>query len=186
MQGVNQTLTAQGIMDIMDFDYIPFGNAYYEISECSNRPGFECWEQTCGYNATSPPSDCFTGTIVCQHGDTECFGNLAEVCVKNVTNNNPQKYMPFVYCFEALNGVSKSSLDLCGSSLGLSLNTINTCMNGPVGKHLLSAAAKQTADVVNRTFVPYLTVNGQVLLQTYKLLPTVCAAWTGLKPPCCK
>eukprot|EP01064_Diplonema_japonicum_P022286 TRINITY_DN319_c1_g2_i1.p2 TRINITY_DN319_c1_g2~~TRINITY_DN319_c1_g2_i1.p2 ORF type:complete len:171 (+),score=71.92 TRINITY_DN319_c1_g2_i1:223-735(+) len=170
----------------MDFDFIPFGNAYYQIKECEGRQGFECWEKACGYAATSPPSDCFTGTIVCQHGDTECFGNLAEVCVKNVTNNNPQKYMPFVYCFEADGDAGKVMLAKCAGVFGFNLNTINTCMTGPVGKHLIGVAGKQTADVSGRNFVPYIAVNGKLLQNTNDLLKTVCDEWTGTKPPGCK
>eukprot|EP01061_Rhynchopus_euleeides_P042409 TRINITY_DN73_c0_g1_i5.p1 TRINITY_DN73_c0_g1~~TRINITY_DN73_c0_g1_i5.p1 ORF type:complete len:159 (+),score=63.02 TRINITY_DN73_c0_g1_i5:254-730(+) len=53
----------------MDFDFVPYGNAYNE-----------------------------SGTIKCQHGATECRVNMAEACVKNMTGNAPLQYMPFVQC----------------------------------------------------------------------------------------
>eukprot|EP01059_Diplonema_ambulator_P019936 TRINITY_DN3361_c1_g1_i1.p2 TRINITY_DN3361_c1_g1~~TRINITY_DN3361_c1_g1_i1.p2 ORF type:complete len:173 (+),score=68.97 TRINITY_DN3361_c1_g1_i1:206-724(+) len=169
----------------MNFEMIPFGNAYFEIDECKGRQGFSCWEGQCGYAASSPPADCFTGTVVCQHGDTECFGNMAEVCVKNMTNNDPQKYMPFVYCFEAGGNAGPSTLSTCASIFGFNQPAINACMNGPTGKTLIGIAGKQTADVQGRNYVPYIVVNGKVLQDTDTLLQTVCNDWTGAKPAGC-
>eukprot|EP01059_Diplonema_ambulator_P031172 TRINITY_DN565_c0_g1_i1.p1 TRINITY_DN565_c0_g1~~TRINITY_DN565_c0_g1_i1.p1 ORF type:complete len:175 (+),score=73.22 TRINITY_DN565_c0_g1_i1:2226-2750(+) len=173
-------------MGIMNFTYYPFGNAYVKISECSLDPGFSCWENKCGYTASNPPSDCYTGEVVCQHGNGECYGNLVETCVKNMTNNDASKYMPFVYCFEANGDASEKLMEECAPLFGLNVPAINACVNGQAGKTLTAADAKATAMVPNRNYVPYIVVNGKVLQETSLLLYTVCHDWQGTKPPGCK
>lgn len=169
----------------MDFAYYPFGNAYVKISECKLDPGFQCWENHCGYQASSPPSDCYTGDVVCQHGSGECYGNLVETCVKNMTNNDASKYMPFVYCFESAGDAGEKLLEKCAPIFGLNAAAIDTCAKGPQGKALNAIDAKVTAMVPNRNYVPYITVNGKVLQETDLLLYTVCKDWQGTKPPGC-
>eukprot|EP01064_Diplonema_japonicum_P010030 TRINITY_DN173_c1_g1_i2.p2 TRINITY_DN173_c1_g1~~TRINITY_DN173_c1_g1_i2.p2 ORF type:complete len:172 (+),score=53.59 TRINITY_DN173_c1_g1_i2:229-744(+) len=169
----------------MDFTYYPFGNAYVKVAECNGNQGFQCWNEKCGAGVTNPPSDCYTGDIVCQHGNGECYGNLVETCVKNATKEDASKYMPFVYCFEAAGDASPSLLNKCAPMFGLNPQVISSCAAGPSGKALMAKDAKATAMVQGRDYVPYITVNGKVLQETSLLLYTICHDYKGTKPPGC-
>ncbi len=99
--GVNKTLEAAGVLDIIDYHYYPFGNAYYNVSSCGTA-GYNktysmfCWLNRCG--VASPPSDCFTGTVLCQHGSGECTGNIIESCANSLFSTIVAAQ--FNYCFE--------------------------------------------------------------------------------------
>eukprot|EP01059_Diplonema_ambulator_P033838 TRINITY_DN726_c0_g1_i1.p1 TRINITY_DN726_c0_g1~~TRINITY_DN726_c0_g1_i1.p1 ORF type:complete len:177 (+),score=37.04 TRINITY_DN726_c0_g1_i1:230-760(+) len=173
----------------MDFEYVPWGNAYFVTSECGGQKGQydvnvrECWDSKCGQN---PVSDCFTGDMVCQHGDNECFGNIAESCAKNQSTSGAKQYMPFVYCWEGQNGASKNTLNGCASMFGLSGPAITACTESPGAKNLTILAAQTTAEIPGgHPGVPYITVNGKYLSNTNELLRTVCKDWTGPKPKGC-
>jgi hypothetical protein len=70
---VFQTLTAEGIWDILDYKFIPFGNAYYNEgmdelgcpgSKFYNRnEGTPCWQTNCG-DVNFQPEECFAGMIL--------------------------------------------------------------------------------------------------------------------------
>ena len=100
-QNVNETFSAPGVPAIMDFDFVPWGNAYFAAvtgnKTYDRGPGMTSWLEQCGMGVKSPPADCFTGEILCQHGPNECMGNLIEGCVKDL---NPTDYWPFVACYE--------------------------------------------------------------------------------------
>ena len=41
---VNQTLSTEGIEDIMDFDFFPWGNAYWNgVTHPTNHSYYHCW-----------------------------------------------------------------------------------------------------------------------------------------------
>ena len=55
-----------------------------------------CWLTRCG--VASPPADCFTGVVLCQHGPNECIGNTIEACA--IALAEPLVAHRFIYCFE--------------------------------------------------------------------------------------
>lgn len=65
-----KTLTAEGIWSVLDYKFLPFGNAYYSdgMAELgcpgskvySRNEGVPCWQESCG-DATSQPDACFQG-----------------------------------------------------------------------------------------------------------------------------
>lgn len=72
---LNKTLSAEGVLDAIDFTFYPWGNAYYNTSKCGTsgydkQVGMTCWVKECG--GDNPPQDCFKGDVLCQHGDGEC------------------------------------------------------------------------------------------------------------------
>jgi len=86
--GLNATLHAEGVIDILDFEFYPWGNAYFAQEDCYGYPnydrnyGYPCWQEKCG--VANAPAECFEGTILCQHGDDECSVNLIEGCTKSL------------------------------------------------------------------------------------------------------
>eukprot|EP01061_Rhynchopus_euleeides_P042411 TRINITY_DN73_c0_g1_i7.p3 TRINITY_DN73_c0_g1~~TRINITY_DN73_c0_g1_i7.p3 ORF type:complete len:158 (+),score=66.98 TRINITY_DN73_c0_g1_i7:260-733(+) len=140
----------------MDFDFVPYGNARN-----------------------------VSGKIVCQHGTTECTANMAEACVKNMTSNNPAKYMPFMQCVEA-DGSSESlsEMEKCADKLGLDWSSINSCLSNGLGTQLINIEGAKT-NAANIPYTPYITCNGKAVSSSSKITSTVCNLWTGTKPPCC-
>eukprot|EP01060_Flectonema_neradi_P022006 TRINITY_DN3015_c4_g1_i1.p1 TRINITY_DN3015_c4_g1~~TRINITY_DN3015_c4_g1_i1.p1 ORF type:complete len:229 (+),score=62.16 TRINITY_DN3015_c4_g1_i1:60-746(+) len=186
---VNQTITATGVLEIMDFEYIPWGNAYFTTSECGGRKGDydptvrECWDKNCGAN---PKSDCFTGTLVCQHGDGECYGNKVETCAKHFAGNQTMGYMPFTYCFEVVNGGDKDSVMKCAAATGADGTKITDCATSDTSTKLNQVDAIKTAMIPGgHPGVPYIIVNGTPLSNVNDLLKTVCSEYKGTKPAGC-
>ena len=145
---LNKTLTAEGVIDILDFDFVSFGNAYYLQSECPGYPNYDrtdgvaCYQKKCGVQ--SPPAECFEGTIACQHGDIECAGNVLQSCVKDVVDSDVRAYMDFNYCFEAAYS-SPNAGELCASAVGISWNNVSSCVEDPERvQHLMTKAARKT------------------------------------------
>ena len=70
MQNVNATFSAPGVPEIMDFDFVPWGNAYFAAvtgnKTYDRGPGMTSWLEQCGMGVKSPPADCFTGEILCR------------------------------------------------------------------------------------------------------------------------
>eukprot|EP01061_Rhynchopus_euleeides_P028761 TRINITY_DN468_c0_g1_i1.p1 TRINITY_DN468_c0_g1~~TRINITY_DN468_c0_g1_i1.p1 ORF type:complete len:253 (+),score=110.41 TRINITY_DN468_c0_g1_i1:56-760(+) len=183
---VNETLTAEGVLDIMDFDYVPWGNAFYITEGCGGKSGKydasirNCWDAACG--AASPPADCFKGEMVCQHGTTECTDNAIQVCAKNASSAGVSQYMPFMYCMEYL----EKSASSCASIYGIDYSKVQACATGAQATTLLQAAARTTAIIPGgHPGVPYIIVNGSPVSNTNQLLKIVCAAYTGPKPAGC-
>merc|ERR1719216_512436 len=102
-QSLNETLTATGVADIVDYNFYPWGNAYYNTSECGTSSydkakGMTCWEADCG--GDSPSADCYKGDILCQHGSEECLLNKIEACAVYLFPDNVMGVAEFTYCLE--------------------------------------------------------------------------------------
>eukprot|EP01063_Lacrimia_lanifica_P012071 TRINITY_DN1868_c0_g3_i3.p1 TRINITY_DN1868_c0_g3~~TRINITY_DN1868_c0_g3_i3.p1 ORF type:complete len:177 (+),score=95.40 TRINITY_DN1868_c0_g3_i3:157-687(+) len=154
-------LSKEGIFDIMDFEYLAYGNA--------RKTG---------------------STIECQHGAEECLGNMAETCVKNMTGNAPLKYIPFDKCVEKGYSISQSTIKSCAEEHSMDYSALMSCMTGPLGKQLMDVEAKRTAANFAgkpRQYVPYFTLNGDELPQgESSVLEAVCKYWKGEKPAACR
>ena len=150
-----------GIMSIMDFQYVACGN--------------EQW------NGGVNPS--------CDHGPAECFGNMAEECVRNATAYNPVAYMPFMECLEGgRSPQTQAKVDSCASKHNIDSAKINACTSGPLGKVLMGQAFHDTPAVVARMGVPlFLGPDNKVLNpnSTADIIKVACAFWTGKKPSFC-
>ena len=148
-----------GVMEIMDFEYIPCGNCHI-----------------------------YDGKVNCQHGLFECIANTLENCVKNISGNNPVTYMPFMECLEH-GGYPQGLDKKAGQCLAKLMPSVNfadvmTCTSGAEGAALLLQAAKDTPP---HHAVPWFTLNGQTLVNNSAddVRVKVCELWTGAKPACC-
>eukprot|EP00440_Ansanella_granifera_P038910 gb/GFBE01042213.1/.p1 GENE.gb/GFBE01042213.1/~~gb/GFBE01042213.1/.p1 ORF type:complete len:166 (+),score=30.73 gb/GFBE01042213.1/:1-498(+) len=146
----------------------------------------ECFNKHCGSDAPAPlPDDCFTGSLVCQHGETECQANRWLACAKEVAGAGAvQTYMPFTHCLEA--GYDSFSKDLvlsCASSSGVDTAALTSCYDGSAGDEAVVANAKVTPQ---HPGVPYILVDGKSLDQPNGLLKAVCDAYKGSRPAACQ
>lgn len=110
----------EGIFEIATFDFIPWGNAYFNASSgdatycqtkneppaCNSKQGRQEWLSECGANAIQPtPPVCWEGVSLCQHGPNECVANLIENCAVDMypspTEQGYPEYWDFVACYEA-------------------------------------------------------------------------------------
>jgi len=193
---VNTTMSAPGVADIMDFDFFPWGNAYYAAvtgnTTYDRGPGMASWLDQCGMGKApgTVPANCWTGPILCQHGENECKGNLIEGCVKKL---NPTTFWPFVACYE--NDPSPSRTDptyptkmlaKCGAATGIDVAAVSKCVADPTASAAVSNEnAKATAALVPaHQGTPWVLINGTPF-QGSSLLDAICAAYTGTKPAGC-
>ena len=138
-----------GLESITDLHFIPWGNAYYNISECTGPSGFSkeimgCWADNCGGGYPKP--DCYVGKKICQHGEQECLGNTLESCVIQ-HYPVPQLWFSFVYCFEGENKGSMDKAQQCASSSQMNWQVLQQCMTGPEGIGIDRGNAQLTAKV---------------------------------------
>jgi len=186
---LNQTLGASGLLDIMEYNFYPWGNAYYNTSQCgtssyNKQVGMTCWEKECGYGAQNPPADCFTGTILCQHGDEECQWNRWEACAVATNSNDVLKFSMFANCVES--GGYFTTAKKCAEANGLDWDKLNECYNGSAGDEAQKSMAQATANLNPAHLgTPWVIVNGVVLDDPSTLLQSVCAAYDGAKPAGC-
>jgi len=190
---LKNTVTADGVADIMDFHLIPFGNAYFVTTECKGAGGYDskarqCFSKQCGAGAgEARPSDCFTGPIVCQHGTEECNVNRLFTCAVKTSSQNSAKYIPFVECMEAkyerISGKELDAAKICATTAGLPFDAISKCYApGSDGDLYTVQDAMATPE---HPGVPWVLLNGKSMDDPMALLKSVCAAYTGEKPKGC-
>jgi len=180
------TLLKEGILDIVDFSFVPFGNAYYQIDGCSSSPTYDhstrmCWNAAC--NQTTAPSTCFTGTLICQHGEPECYANRIEACALKYY---PSKSLPFINCYEGVNEPSNATLAKCAKNTQLNVSLLQQCASTDEGHQLDSANAQLTARIPGgHESTPWPVLNGKHV--NGPLLKALCEAYTGkIIPAACK
>ena len=189
---LNQTLSAVGLYDIIDYTFYPWGNGYVNTTKCGSKSGYNkdpsmyCWDNECG--GDSPPADCFDGVKVCQHGSSECDGDTLENCVMSAYPD-PKDFSPFVYCFEGVHQSRKSAGEACAVESGLSWSKIQAvCNDAAAVAKLDAAAARQTAvtwkAAIPNIGTPWVLVNGAPI-PSDDLLQNICDAYTGSKPAGC-
>lgn len=154
------TFQALGGSGIVNFEFVPYGNAR---------------EQAYG------SSWIFT----CQHGASECLGNKIETCAIHY-NPEPAKIIPFLHCLEQY-GPTTTNGAYCAGIAKIEWNAINTCAYSSEGSSLEHEMAVKT-DSLNppHQYVPWLTLNGRPSTAlSSNMLATVCNAYTGTKPAAC-
>jgi len=151
-----------GVSNLMDMEYLPYGNARLETS---------------------------SGKITCQHGELECELNKVFGCAVHL-NPDQSTWFPFILCMEREPPlIMKAALGKCTAMVSppLDVDAINNCAYGELGQELqLQYAAKTDALQPPHTEVPWITVNGVALLgDVDKLQQYICAAWQGHRPAAC-
>jgi hypothetical protein len=194
---LNKTLTSKGLADVLRFDFLPFGNAYFSSKMCHSADqeydpeARNCFNSRCGPAASERSEDCFRGRLVCQHAAPECIGNRWMACARKVAQVPGRErsrasflgYMPFVHClarwydYGKIHGFAKYAAN-CSASTGLDWESLSHCYNSSVGDTATVEAAKGTPEHLG---VPWLYVNGEpmeadhedeLFMQICKALPS--------------
>jgi len=181
------TLDAEGILDIISYNFYPWGNAYYNTTKCGTssydkQVGMTCWEQECG--GESPDADCFQGTVLCQHGDDECKWNRYEACAVHMNKENTMAFANFTYCLESAR--FQPNVKHCANYANIDAEKLEDCFNGEMGDTANAEMAKATASLSPAHLgTPWVLVDGVVLNDPSTLLSSICSAYKGIKPAGC-
>ncbi|XP_076957228.1 gamma-interferon-responsive lysosomal thiol protein-like [Bidens hawaiensis] len=147
-----------GLIDIIDLKLSPYGNAKLLDN----------------------------GTIVCQHGKQECKLNTVEACAINAWPAIDE-HLRFITCVESFadQGKHHDKWKTCFQKLKLGPEDVNDCINSGLGYMLeLQYADEIGALRPPHRYVPWVTVNGQPLLEDYeKFTSYVCKAYKGPNVP---
>jgi len=179
--------------------WVPFGNMYFVTQACGgageySKAARKCYNRLCGAGSPSPPADCFTGQLVCQHHEPECEANRILACAKpHQSGDDTIEYHAFLSCvqvrFDDLkNGATSPSAlsQTCAESSGLSLEPISACYDDTQqSTQALVEAAKATPE---HEVVPLIRVNGKQLENPDLLIYTVCYEYSkegGQEPEGC-
>ncbi|KAK1562862.1 hypothetical protein Q3G72_018215 [Acer saccharum] len=107
------------------------------------------------------------GTIVCQHGEDECYLNVIDACIIKAWPE-VKKHFPFISCIEAENSAMqvKHSKDVekswrkCAYNLGFPQEPIDKCYNSGEGIKLSLRYGNETGRIIPpHEYVPWITVN---------------------------
>lgn len=158
-------MDAEGVADILDFHFWPYGNA-----------------------RGVPPN------MQCQHGADECTANTYEACVIGLYPDT-KDWWPYVHCLESSEGPQKERNNhRCIKKAGLDTGKVLACQsNSTMSNAFVNAVAKQTNSLQPaHQFTPWVTLfntetrtNTAPVNDTDKLLQLICAAYGGPKPEGC-
>eukprot|EP00656_Telonema_subtile_P025122 TRINITY_DN27237_c0_g1_i1.p1 TRINITY_DN27237_c0_g1~~TRINITY_DN27237_c0_g1_i1.p1 ORF type:complete len:174 (+),score=25.87 TRINITY_DN27237_c0_g1_i1:319-840(+) len=173
----------------MHVQMVPFGNAYFNTTECG-RPAYDrdqvaCYRKACG---SDPAADCFSGPLLCQHGEDECLANRLEGCA--FLSTPFPAWVPFVACYEKDGDLSVQNAQKCALASKLEYTTMAKCEKGAQGKGVDLANARATLAYSGDWMgTPTVTVAGVTVsnpAEGTNLLDAVCKAYKGYKPAACK
>jgi len=96
----------------------------------------------------------------CQHGPTECQGNIYHACSNNYIQDTALK-LDFIRCMMLNNYSPRSAVERCGAEHGVDISSILACGDGAEGPQLHAHAGQLTHKLRPKmTFVPTIELNG--------------------------
>ncbi|XP_057696272.1 gamma-interferon-inducible lysosomal thiol reductase-like isoform X2 [Corythoichthys intestinalis] len=151
------------LQDIMKVTLVPYGNAKELVSGNT--------------------------TFRCQHGESECHGNMIEACILYLSG--PTAFQT-IYCMEsAADVLSAAQPCLQMHAPAVSWVSVDSCVKGGLGRKLMHDNAVMTRALSPpHTHVPWVTFNGE-FTEEYEdkamssLFTLVCNLYKGVKPPTC-
>jgi len=183
-------VTAEGVLDAIEFQFFPWGNAYFNTTSCGtssfDKDAMFCWVKEC--NVANPPADCFNSTlspILCQHGDQECQEDTIEGCAFAVADTQIDA-LNFLFCFEGDNQSDLSSVKKCATSSKVDYQKLQKCSSSEQGKKIdIENAIATTKLGSSKLGTPWVLINGIYVQNPMQLLDAVCAAIKGDQPAGC-
>ena len=177
--------------DFLDYSFVPFGNAYYPQSDCPGRvvysrnEGLACWQAKCGDVAAGQPEECFAGAPLCQHGDSECAGDLLEACAVDIAG--VWAAARFTYCYEGVHELDTDFAAPCAASAGIDYDALSACAANDAATINTAVANATAIFAVENTWVgtPTAVLNGVPVSSTSGLLAQVCKAAGADAPAGC-
>lgn len=166
--------------DYIDYDFIPWGNAYFGTETCGSGPYSAqqraCWYQHCIETQSDDEPSCFgSEKVVYQHGLKEGQMDVYESCIKTLFGLDFA--VQFTYCAEGPN-MDDDSMDAktlmtkCASDVipKVDLESIQECSDIQ-GRKLEIHNAKQTP---THPGVPYVVINANPIDDITKTKEIIC------------
>lgn len=103
------------------------------------------------------------GTIECQHGPNECYGNVVQACLLAENGGDAKQSLTFITCMieQPNSDDTHSSAKKCATDLRLDWSSLSNCANGPEGARLIAAnKAKTDALQPAHQYVPWILIDG--------------------------
>lgn len=96
----------------------------------------------------------------CQHGPSECKGNMIQSCALNALNGNADAQMEYISCQMKFN--AEPTGKNCANLINLNYRYIQQCMVNGIGVQLQLSAEKVTQSVQYPypSFIPTIIYNG--------------------------
>lgn len=153
-------LYANGIMNLTNFRYVPWGNAHFTEDGAA-----------------------------CQHGPSECGLNRILSCAIHL-HPQQNDWFPFAKCVESRVLGKQEPIAVaapCANETRLDFKAIQDCADGEQGDKLQQQAANETAGLrPPHSYVPWVTVDGIPIGGAYEQLQTfICANYKGKRPDTC-
>ena len=173
---------------LIDYDYIPWGNAYFATDVCGRGPynaeERQCWWKECiggnggggrrnsssWNNNSDDDDDCFKGPVVYQHSEKVGLVDIYESCVKELYGID--EAVDFTYCAEGPKmdqGDIPEAKDLMQSCAKFP-DDVQLCFDLR-GRLLEIDNARQTPD---HPGVPYVVVDGEALDNPFQVKDVIC------------
>jgi hypothetical protein len=196
--GLNATVSALGIGNdsIMNLTIIPWGNSYYNNSQCgqawyNKSYSMFCWVDMC--DGADPPEDCWDGHVMCQHNDNECYTMMYQACALEV--GGLEEGYDFYGCLTQKlsmawrNGESGMVLLETAAHQCTQNQMIHRCFQVnkqmPANVNIWKTYALRSLQLGSaRKGTPWILVDGFVVDQA-NLLDSVCDAYDGEPPVGC-
>jgi len=130
--------------------------------------------------------------FTCQHGASECLGNMIEACAIKYHQNSTAEWVNFISCCETSSQPVDKVGASCASKQGWTdySTGIMSCVNGKEGNDLMHSIAVATQSLQPpHQWTPWVVMNGKPLTESQldqSLTKLVCNAYQGTKPPGCK
>lgn len=201
MEFFNKTLETlwrnAGMKKTLNISMIAFGNAEL-VPTAQISEGYKTFHKdTTGTG--------FDYVQVCQHGPEECFGNLVEVCAKDIAHTaaallqdseekekEHDKYMNLIFCMSSKTlagfGAENAAYE-CLEETGINKHKVRECVQGPRGNKLIAEAGQQTLALKEKKGTPWVVINGvhardKVLMDETLLTKAVCSHVCNAPEPC--
>jgi len=125
--------------------------------------------------------------FICQHGESECLGNMIHSCAMKLLDT--EKYMQLFFCMAALtNFVPEKSSYQCSQELGIEPEPIKACVRSRESqKDMLAITSKEDLLKTPRKWVPWVLINGAALEveEEFDFMRGLCTAMSSTAPAVC-
>eukprot|EP00747_Dinoflagellata_sp_TGD_P166282 gnl/TRDRNA2_/TRDRNA2_188843_c0_seq1.p1 gnl/TRDRNA2_/TRDRNA2_188843_c0~~gnl/TRDRNA2_/TRDRNA2_188843_c0_seq1.p1 ORF type:complete len:650 (+),score=112.59 gnl/TRDRNA2_/TRDRNA2_188843_c0_seq1:89-2038(+) len=138
---------------VADLQMLPYGNAK-TVSAGQLSDGYKLWHPVV-------KSEGIHSVFKCQHGESECLGNMIQMCAMTEKKHKPTEYLPFLGCM-AKNpswSVEKSSYE-CAKQYKIDLHRLKDCVFSAYGNQEMTKVGEITNAHEGKSYVPYISVNG--------------------------
>ncbi|XP_063358057.1 gamma-interferon-inducible lysosomal thiol reductase-like [Cydia amplana] len=125
--------------------------------------------------------------ITCQHGPAECYGNKLHACAIDILKDiSKSEYYNSCMMNGTWGGRGSTDMDAtnCGQTMGIDSKPIIACAQSKRGEDLLEYYGQETDRLINKQYVPWVLINGELFDTENDLMKKICETLSNSPPPC--